>query len=189
MDSPAWYSDEEDISLYPVVPSHTVWDARVTSHPALVVSHQDDEANPRADPDPEPDNQTLHRRNSIPKGQGADSKREKPDPHDSYNYQEESPAFHCLQDLGYQGIVLGALWKVMDKVQDAAEEHEIAGLLTHRNRTARRRKPCAFHWLDENWSYLEDIFKTAVQEVLRDTTGLKRRGRPKRAKWPAYSWT
>jgi hypothetical protein len=34
--------------------------------------------------------------------------------------------------------------------------------LTFRNRWAKRRKPCAFHWLDENWKAIGDYFNEYV---------------------------
>jgi hypothetical protein len=143
------------------------------NHDEKVVSPQPEEE------DEKPRGRIPHGPNSTPKGEGKDSRKASPDPADFYNYQGESIAFRHLQALGYEGIIQGSLWKVMDKVQECAVKTGIAMSLTRRNRMARRRKPCAFHWLDENWCLLEEIFKTAVQEVLGDTSGLNPRGRPK----------
>jgi hypothetical protein len=33
---------------------------------------------------------------------------------------------------------------------------------TVRNRNAKRRKPNAFHWIDENWTVIAPIFDTCV---------------------------
>jgi hypothetical protein len=118
-------------------------------------------------------------RNITSKGKGPDSKTQSSDPWDSYNYWAESIAFRGLRSLGYEGIAIGPLRDVIDKVHEGAQKRGIAELLTHRNRMGRRRKPCAFHWLDENWCLVEEIFKIAVQEVLGNTSGVKRRGRPK----------
>jgi hypothetical protein len=180
-DIESWFDDDDFwLSQLPYVDEDP--DPIETSSDEKVVSHEHEEETEStsglpADVAPHPQ---IHRgRNITPKGKGRDSKTESPDRWDSYNYQAESIAFRGLQAIGYKGIVLRSLWKVMDKVHEGAMKRGIAELLTHRNRITRRRKPCAFHWLDENWCLLEEIFKTAVHEVLGDTTGLKRRGRPK----------
>jgi hypothetical protein len=152
-----------------------------TIHDEKVVSHEQEEEGEStsslpADVAPHP--RIRRGPNITPKGKGKDSKTESPDRWDSYNYQAESIAFRGLQDIGYKGIAPGSLWKVMDKVHEGAMKRGIAELLTTRNRMARRRRPCAFHWFDENWCLVEEIFKTAVQEVLGNTSGVKPRGRP-----------
>jgi hypothetical protein len=154
---------------------------QTTPDEKVVSQQQEEEGGSRSSfrADVEPHGRIHRGPNNTPKGKGRDSKRKSPDPRDSFNYEENSISFRCLGTIGYKGIALGPLGKVMDKVHEGAVKRGIAERLTHRNRMARRRKPCAFHWLDENWRFVEEIFKTAVQEVLGDTSGLKRRGRPK----------
>jgi hypothetical protein len=127
--------------------------------------------------------QPRHGPNRIPKGCGRDARANTPDKWDFYDYQKVSPGFLCLRELGYQGIVLESLWKVLEKIEEGVAKRGIVQLLTHRNRAAHRRKPCAFHWLDENWCLVEEIYKAAVREVLGDTSGLKPRGRKPKQTW------
>jgi hypothetical protein len=121
------------------------------------------------------------RRNKIRKGSGRDSKTRRPDLWDFYNYQSPlSNAFCCLRRLGYNGISLVNIRKVSDIVQNNADENEIE--LTRRNRSAHRRKPCAFHWFDENWDSIALFYEAALKEVLGETTGVLKRGRKPKPK-------
>jgi hypothetical protein len=168
-----FFSDEEDIGLWPGLPAAGT-NPIDTSQDEKVISRQEDEqVGPSSGSRvyPAPCRQPRYGPNRIPKGCGRDARANSPDPWDFYDYQKVSPGFRCIRDLGYEGIVLRSLWQVLKKVEAGAE------LLTHRNRAARRRKPCAFHWLDENWPVVKEIYKAAVQEVLGNTSGRKPRGR------------
>jgi hypothetical protein len=118
-------------------------------------------------------------RNRIRKGEGRDSRTRRPDKGDNYRYESESPAFRCIREqLGYEGISLASLARVGDMISSEARTSGIE--ISYRSRAARRRKPCAFHWVDENWDSVEGIFRSAIREVLGDTTGVKKKGRKRK---------
>jgi hypothetical protein len=153
-----------------------------------VHSHQKDEDTRCSTGPPvdlEPRNPPPCGRSRVRKGDGNDSKAKAPDKWDNYDYRLSSPAFARVLCLGYKGIALGALCTVLDRVEDQAREDGIS--LTPRNRAARRRKPCAFHWFDENWSLVEDTYTIAVREVLGETSGIKRRGRRRKIAGQQFS--
>jgi hypothetical protein len=176
-----FFLDYKDFVPLPGSPVETETESSPTSPDLTVGSRQKDEdmrCSTRPPLGREPRNSPRCRPNHVRKGAGKDSKAKAPDEWDNYDYRICSPAFNRVVRLGYKGIVLEALCEVLDKVEDQAREDGI--LLTPRNRAARRRKPCAFHWFDENWSLVEKIYTTTVREVLGETSGLKRRGRRKK---------
>jgi hypothetical protein len=60
--------------------------------------------------------------------------------------------------------------------------HKLNIKLSLRNRAADRRKPNAFHWLDENWMQIgTQIFDGAVVTMLGHTRGVKKPG-PKKGR-------
>jgi hypothetical protein len=125
---------------------------------------------------PVTDPQRPYHPNKTPKGEGRDSKERNPDPWDNYRYEHgESPAFCLLQKLGYKGISLDNLCHVGNIVELEAERRALE--LEQRNRAAHRRKSCAFHWLDANWSHIRGIYESALNAVLGGGTGTKPRGR------------
>jgi hypothetical protein len=91
----------------------------------------------------------------VRKGDGKEGKRLSPDPHDNYDFQG-GPAMHRLKTLGRDEIRLVRLVALCKDLEDRGR-HE-AQDLTFRNRWAKRRKPCAFHWIDENWKHVSDYF-------------------------------
>jgi hypothetical protein len=76
--------------------------------------------------DPEPRNSLPRGRNKIRKGTGPDSKAGAPDTWDNYDYLHRSGAYSYLRILGYAGIVLGALGKVVHKVEGNAKARGIS---------------------------------------------------------------
>jgi hypothetical protein len=97
----------------------------------------------------------------VRKGEGADSKVMMPDPFDQYNFRTKSIAYARMLGLGYQNISLINVLAVCEQIQGMAQTNSIA--LTERNRPAKRRSPCAFHWLDANWAkYGPQVFDHAV---------------------------
>jgi hypothetical protein len=62
----------------------------------------------------------------------------------------------------------------MKKIEGKAKEQEIT--LTPRNRTAWRRKPNAFYWLDLNWANIAPFFDEAVRGTLGHTPGVRKKG-------------
>jgi hypothetical protein len=102
---------------------------------------------------------------SKKKGWGPESKARAPDPHDSYDFQRCSPAYARLTALGYKFIRLEEIVHLSSKIEDVLLSQDKA--MTERNRAARRRKPNAFHWLDENWSEITpQIYDSVAFAVL-----------------------
>jgi hypothetical protein len=112
--------------------------------------------------------------NRIRKGAGPHGKAHAPDKHDGYRFEEQSPAFFTLMQLGYHGISLLDIIRVCAIIETTLLQRNIR--LTYRNRAARRRKPCAFHWIDENWPYARNIYPVALHMVLGSTSGSRKRG-------------
>jgi hypothetical protein len=112
--------------------------------------------------------------NRIRKGFGSDGKAFAPDQYDKYQFETISPAFLSLRLFGYDGITLSDLCRVSVIIQTQAREKGI--VLTSRNRAACRRKPCIFHWLDENWNRIRDFYRNAVFTILGTTNGTRKRG-------------
>jgi hypothetical protein len=105
------------------------------------------------------------RRNKVRKGQGAHSKQMMPDPFDHYAFKTKSIAYVRLVGLGYPNISLIKVLAVCEVIQSIMQADGIR--LTERNRPAKRRSPCAFHWLDENWTtYGPQVFDRAVFTAL-----------------------
>jgi hypothetical protein len=124
---------------------------------------------------------TSRRPNKIRKGYGKDSKTRRPDPWDHYVYESPlSPSFCSLRRLGYKGISLDNVRKAGDMIEQLAEENGIE--LLPRNRVAHRRKPCAFHWFDQNWPSIARFYESTLLEILGDSEGVKKRGRKPKPK-------
>jgi hypothetical protein len=138
------------------------------------------EESPAGIASPETPHLSRRGRNRIRKGEGKDSRTRRPSEWDNYQYESsESPAFCCLREqLGYEGISLLNLTRVADMIAFETKSRGIE--ISYRSRAARRRKPCAFHWLDENWASIEELFRLALREVLGDTSGVKPRGRKRK---------
>jgi hypothetical protein len=115
------------------------------------------------------------RPNRIRKGTGRNSKSKAPDPHDNYYFEMHSLAWCRLRMLGYNGITLQDLVRVQQVLQIEAQSRGI--VLSGRNRAAQRRKPCGFHWIDENMHLIgRQMFEGAVFSVLGWKVGTKKRG-------------
>jgi hypothetical protein len=101
------------------------------------------------------------------KGWGPESRARAPDPYDNYDFQRFSNAYIRLRVMGYEFFTLADVVRIGNIVEDQllAKEKPI----TERNRAAHRRKPNAFHWLDENWPNITaEMFNNAVIAVLGD---------------------
>jgi hypothetical protein len=110
------------------------------------------------------------------KGWGPESRAKAPDPHDFYDFQSRSSAYILLRVMGYKFFTLGDVVRIGSHVEDLLLAKDTP--MTERNRAARRRKPNAFHWLDENWANITpEMFKTAVVAVLGDPSSLRIRRR------------
>jgi hypothetical protein len=102
-----------------------------------------------------------HQHNRIKKGEGPESRQNAPDPHDSYAYQLRSCAFARLFQLGQANLPLSGVVKLATVV-----EHRVLELgctTTPRTRAAKRRKPNAFYWFDENWYAIAPVFDECVR--------------------------
>jgi hypothetical protein len=103
--------------------------------------------------------------NQIRKGEGADSKAKLPDPRDKYSFKTRSIAYIRLKQLGYHIVRVVEIVRIC-KVVDAALRKS-GKTPTDRNRPCRRRKPVAFHWLDENWPLIGlPLYDRCVTSVL-----------------------
>jgi hypothetical protein len=111
---------------------------------------------------------------SRSKRPGRDSKKNAPDPYDNYLFELESKAYRRIKELQYDGITCSSLSKVAQVIERQAREKGM--MLTYRNRSAQRRKPNAFYWLDSNWDRISWCFDQAIREVLNTTKGIKKRG-------------
>jgi hypothetical protein len=103
-----------------------------------------------------PSSSTSPNHNRIKKGQGPESRRNAPDLYDDYRYQTESHAYARLLELGYPNLSVTRLIQLSNKLEDILLFKNVP--LTLRKRAAKRRKPNAYHWLDENWVQIEPIF-------------------------------
>jgi hypothetical protein len=108
-------------------------------------------------------------------GLGPNSKLNMPDQWDNYNYAFYSLAYSRLKVLGLHctAIDLFKLCKIISELH-------IARSLTKMNRATKRRLPCAYHWLDENWAVISSQFDAAAHEVI----GHGDVGRPQRVEFP-----
>jgi hypothetical protein len=87
--------------------------------------------------------------NRIKEGTGPESKQGSPDRYDYSAFERYSVAYARLRLLGYHGINIHELVHVRNIIENFLGRTGIR--LTGRNRAAPRRKPNAFHWIDENW--------------------------------------
>jgi hypothetical protein len=107
-------------------------------------------------------------------GTGPESKRESPDPFDCYPFQTYSISCARLRMLGFMSISVPDLVRVGNIIENFLEHHAIP--LSPRNRAARRRKPNAFHWIDENWTRIPWLlFDRAITAVLTKTETRRKR--------------
>jgi hypothetical protein len=140
------------------------FDTLETSHPVPAEAQSGREAAPASSPDnvplfddppaagPGPKCQTL-------KGEGKEGRWLSPDAHDHYPF-DRGPAMLRLRALGRDGIRLVQVVALCNSLEERARTEGQS--LTHRNRWAKRRKPCAFHWIDENWKDISSYFNQYV---------------------------
>jgi hypothetical protein len=95
-----------------------------------------------------------------------------PDPFDYYEYEFSSQAFLTLRFRGYSGISFANLVRVAQTIETDATERHIR--LTHRNLAAHRRQPCAFHWFDQNWFTIKEMYEYVLLTVLGPSEGVRR---------------
>jgi hypothetical protein len=105
----------------------------------------------------------LQHPNQVKKGQGPESKFRHPDPHDDYNFPKLSASYQRMAELGYATVTLTDLVRLCNQIERRLLEQ--GQQTTIRNRFAKRRKPNAFHWLDENWPSVRPIFESAVSHA------------------------
>jgi hypothetical protein len=117
----------------------------------------------------------LHSPNLIKKGDGPESKKRMPDKSDGYPIDSRSRAYARLLALGFSRITFRDICRIGNALEEWCAVGQIP--LTARNRAARRRKPNAFYWMDENWTRIQgQMYDMAVLSVL---------GRPSIAGWPS----
>jgi hypothetical protein len=109
----------------------------------------------------------------VKKGHGPESKKNAPDIHDSYDYEARSVAYGRVILFGYPGISLCDLVRIGNMIQNMSIARGL--LLTPRNRAAKRRKPNAFHWIDENWKTITPMFYDQVVSLVLKNSSSKPR--------------
>jgi hypothetical protein len=90
--------------------------------------------------------------NKVKKGDGCESKRLAPDPYDDYPFTKASPAYQRLKFLNAEFLSFPGLLEIGSCIEKTLQLQNAP--LALRNRAARRRKPNAFHWFDENWCFI-----------------------------------
>jgi hypothetical protein len=104
-------------------------------------------------------------RQRTKKGTGPESKANAPDRHDSYDFQNCSRAYMRLRVLGCELLTLSDIVHLCAMIESLCQAR--GKRMTQRNRAARRRKPNAFHWLDENWDVIAPyMYDPAVFAIL-----------------------
>jgi hypothetical protein len=147
----------------------SIWPLSGTNDPGFEKPVWNDSDGTRPSSSARRQSQLLHQGPKIKKGWGPESRAKAPDPHDFYDFQRSSDAYICLRVMGYRFCTLDDIVHIGSKVEDLLLAKDRP--MTERNRAARRRKPNAFHWIDENWSNIDpDMFKIAVFAVLGDPT-------------------
>jgi hypothetical protein len=106
---------------------------------------------------------TSRKHNRIKKGQGPESRWNAPDLYDYYDYQIESRAYARLSQLGYPNLSMICLIQLSTQIEKILRLRSVP--LTLRKRPAKRRKPNAYHWLDENWVNIAPVFDNLVEIV------------------------
>jgi hypothetical protein len=110
---------------------------------------------------------------TIRKGYGTESKRFAPDPHDNYSFRTKSLAFARIVHLGFQKVTLTEVVRICNLIENFMRFTNRR--MTERNRAARRRTPCAFHWLDANLPLIGMLFfDNTVMSVMGGKAGKKR---------------
>jgi hypothetical protein len=121
--------------------------------------------------------------NRIRKGVAGEGKALSPNALDHDQYEFLLQAFLTLGLRGYPGISFADLVRVAQIIERDATERHIH--LTHRNRAAHRRKPCAVHWFDQNWFTIKEMYEHALPTVLGPSEAVRlepRKARVKRSK-------
>jgi hypothetical protein len=125
----------------------------------------DDTVDFRDNVDPAKTGAHAIKRGILPKGEGAGSKANSPDQHDDYPFETISFAYANIVAMGYRAISLVQIVRISRLIEEVLRRANVP--VSQRNRAARRRKPNAFHWLDENWPFIRLIpFGQIVMSVL-----------------------
>jgi hypothetical protein len=104
------------------------------------------------------------------RGQGPESISKRPDRYDGYRYREWSISHARLIGLGYLKVSLISVVKICNMIESALTDAGV--IISVRNRAAKRRMTCAFHWLDENWGVIgSQAFDIAAISVLGQPSG------------------
>jgi hypothetical protein len=130
-------------------------------------------------PDPTPDSLQVSpdgpRPPPVKKGFGREAKGQSPTPWDDYDYEHRSHAWVRLKTLGKEGISMENVLKLVAAIDQMCLTQGLRP--QSRPRMASRRKAVAFHFLDERWRDIRTgIFDRAVGEVLRESSGVQKRG-------------
>jgi hypothetical protein len=88
------------------------------------------------------------KQNKIAKGDGEQSKANRPDPYDEYPFETKSRSYYRILTLGYRKVGLAQIVQIRTFIENAFKRTGLQ--FRSRNRAARRRKPNAFHWIDAN---------------------------------------
>jgi hypothetical protein len=103
-------------------------------------------------------------RNRVKKGEGPESRRHAPDPHDTYPYQTASRSYARLRLFGHENLSLIGVVQLATAVEQIII---VSGQrIPPRKRAAKRRKPNAFYWFDENWNLISPVFDRCLQSVV-----------------------
>jgi hypothetical protein len=104
-------------------------------------------------------------RRRVRKGEGAESKLNSPDQYDLYQYEMKSIAYARIVMMGYPNASLVQIVRIGELVEEQLRTAQVH--TSPRNRAARRRKPNAYHWLDEHWQWMGLIpFDQIITSVL-----------------------
>jgi hypothetical protein len=119
--------------------------------------------------------------NRIKKGTGPESKCGSPDKYDRYPFDTCSIAYGRLRLLGFLEISIRDLILVGNIIENYLEDQGVR--LSRRNRAAHRRKPNAFHWIDENWTRIPaGLYDNALFTVLSGGNPNQKQGRKTQSK-------
>jgi hypothetical protein len=142
------------------------FDTLEASHPVTAEAQFSPDAAPVFRPDnalpapiSDPPAATPGRKCQTRKGEGKEGRLLSPDACDSYTF-DHGPAMSRLRALGRDPISLVQVVALCNKLEERG--HLEGQNLTHRNRWSKRRKPCAFHWIDENWKDISNYFNQCV---------------------------
>jgi hypothetical protein len=153
-----------------------IWSPTELSRISVETPDSNDSPVPTSAGETDSQSKAGHHREKTKKGYGPESKAKAPDPHDYYDFETLSPSYIRLRLVGYEGFTLDDIVLLCNRVENLMLMH--GRPTSDRNRAARRRKPNAFHWLDENWSEITpQLYDAAAFAVLGSPAFPKARNR------------